>query len=121
MLARNFKAPPNRLGGIISIQRFSVIRSALDTLRAERLEQKMTLDVDKVEAILHKYWQIPSNLSRSEMRNHAFRITVLIAQKYSRDNLKYQLSLIQTKNLQQNFDELACDQIASDLLESAHP
>jgi hypothetical protein len=59
----------------------------------------MTLDVDKVEAILHKHWQIPSNLSRSELHDHAFRITVLIAQKYSRDNLKYQLSLIQTKNL----------------------
>jgi hypothetical protein len=81
----------------------------------------MTLDVDKVEAILHKHWQIPSNLSRSELHDHAFRITVLIAQRYSRDNLKYQLSLIQTKSLQQNFDEPACDQIATDLLGSAHP
>ena len=81
----------------------------------------MTLDVAKVEEILHKHWKIPSNLSRSELHDHAFRITVMIAQKYSRDNLKYQLSLIQTKNLQQNFDEAACDQIASDLLESAHP
>jgi hypothetical protein len=45
----------------------------------------------------------------------------MIAQKYSRDNFKYQKSLIQTKDLQQNFDEAACDQIASDLLESAHP
>jgi hypothetical protein len=80
----------------------------------------MTLDVGTVEAILHKHWQIPSNLSRSELHNHAFRITVMIAQKYSRDNLKYQLSLIQTRGLQQNFDEAACDQIASDLLESAH-
>ena len=81
----------------------------------------MTIDAGKVEEILHKHWQIPSNLSRSELHDHAFRITVMIAQKYSRDNLKYQLSLIQTKNLQQNFDESACDQIASDLLESAHP
>ena len=81
----------------------------------------MTLDVDKVEAILHKHWKIPSKLSRSKLHDHAFRITVMIAQKYSRDNLKYQLSLIQTKDLQQNFDEAACDQIASELLANAHP
>ena len=80
----------------------------------------MTLDVDKVEAILRRHWQIPSNLSPGELHDHAFRITVMIAQKYSRDNLKYQLSLIQTKDLQQNFDEAACDQIASELLESGH-
>ena len=81
----------------------------------------MTLDAGKVEAILRKHWQIPSNLSRSKLHDHAFRITVMIAQKYSRDNLKYQLSLIQTQDLRQNFDEAACDQIASELLESAHP
>ncbi len=79
----------------------------------------MTLDIGKVEAVLRKHWQIPSDLSPSDLHDHAFRISVLIAQKYSHDNLKCQLSLIQTKTLRQNFDESACDQIASDLLESA--
>ncbi len=81
----------------------------------------MTLDANKVEAVLRKHWQIPSDLSPSDLHDHAFRISVLIAQKYSHDNLKYQLSLIQTKSLRQEFDESACDQIASDLLGSGHP
>jgi hypothetical protein len=76
----------------------------------------MTLSVEQVEAIFRKHWKIPSSLRASELHEHAFRISVMLGQKYSRDNLKYQLSLIQTKNLQQEFDESACDSIASDLL-----
>jgi hypothetical protein len=92
-----------------------------DTLGAERLEQKMTLDVDKVEAVLHKHWKISSKLNPKELHDHAFRITVMIGQKYSHDNLKYQLSLIQVKYLKQDFDESACDRIASDLLGTGQP
>lgn len=76
----------------------------------------MAIDVDKVEAVLRRHWQIPSDLSPDEFHDQAFRISVLVDQKYSRDNLKYQLSLIQTKTLKQNFDEPACDQIALDVL-----
>jgi hypothetical protein len=75
----------------------------------------MTTDTDKVETILRRHWQIPSDLSPAVFQDLAFRIQVLIGQKYSHDNLKYQLSLIQTKELKQNFDDPACEQIASDL------
>ena len=76
----------------------------------------MTLDVHKIETILREHWYIPSNLAPSELHDHAGRIQVLVSQKYSHDNLKYQLSLIQTKKLQQDLDDQACDQIATDLL-----
>jgi hypothetical protein len=80
----------------------------------------MTLDVGKVEAILRKHWQIAGDVNLKELHDHAFRISVMIGQKYAHDNLKYQLGLIQTKYLKQNLDEAACDQIASDLLSTSH-
>jgi hypothetical protein len=52
----------------------------------------------------------------NELSEHASRIQVLVRQKYSHDNLKYQLRLMQTNKLHQEFDDQACDQIASDLL-----
>jgi hypothetical protein len=76
----------------------------------------MTLDIDKVEAILRQHWQIPSELSRTKLQEHAGRIHVLVRQKYSHDNLKYQLGLIQTTKLRQELNEQACDQIATELL-----
>jgi hypothetical protein len=76
----------------------------------------MPLDIDKIEAILRQHWKIPSNLRPSELHNHAGRIQVLLGQKYSHDNLKYQLGLIQTKKLHQDLNDQACDQIATDLL-----
>jgi len=79
----------------------------------------MTLDIDKVEAILRKHWQIPSELSRARLQEHAGRIQVLVRQKYSHDNLKYQLGLIQTTKLHQDLDDEACNQIAADLLKLA--
>ena len=54
----------------------------------------MALDIDKVEAVLRQHWQIPSDLSRGKLQEYAGRIYVLIRQKYSHDNLKYQLGLI---------------------------
>ncbi|MGO9172773.1 MAG: hypothetical protein ACLP7P_12515 [Rhodomicrobium sp.] len=79
----------------------------------------MIVDADKVESILRQNWQIPGDLSPAVFHNLAFRIQVMVGQKYSHDNLKYQLSLIQTKDLQQNFDDPACDQIASALLRNS--
>ncbi|HXZ25594.1 MAG TPA: hypothetical protein VEI24_05175 [Nitrospiria bacterium] len=79
----------------------------------------MTLDIDKVEAILRKHWQIPSELSRARLQEHAGRIHVLVRQKYSRENLKYQLGLIQTTKLHQDLDDQACNQIAAELLKLA--
>jgi hypothetical protein len=79
----------------------------------------MTLDIDKVEDILRRHWQIPSEFSRAKLQEHAGRIHVLVRQKYSHDNLKYQLGLIQTTKLRQELDEEACDQIAADLLRHA--
>jgi len=76
----------------------------------------MTLDIKTVEAILRRHWDLPSDLDPKELHDHAFKIQVMVGQKYSHENLKYQLSLMQTKELQQNFDNQACDQIASDLL-----
>ena len=76
----------------------------------------MSLDVSKVEEVLHKHWKIPSKLNLNELHDHAFRISVMVGQKYSHDNLRYQLSLIQVKFLKQDFDHSACDNIASDLL-----
>ncbi|MGA7325794.1 MAG: hypothetical protein WBX25_15225 [Rhodomicrobium sp.] len=78
----------------------------------------MTLDADKVEAILRHHWKIPTKFSSSELHDQAYRILVLVRQKYSHDNLKYQLSLIQTKKLQQELDDQACDQIVTDLLQA---
>jgi len=79
----------------------------------------MTLDIGKVEAILRQHWQIPSDLSRRKLQEYAGRIQVLILQKYSHDNLKYQLGLIQTTKLHQDLNDQACNQIAADLLRLA--
>ena len=76
----------------------------------------MALDIDKVEAVLREHWQIPSDLSRGKLQEYAGRILVLIRQKYSHDNLKYQLSLIQKTKLRQDINDQACEQIAVDLL-----
>ncbi|MFY9639441.1 MAG: hypothetical protein WCD20_02295 [Rhodomicrobium sp.] len=76
----------------------------------------MTVDTDKVEAILRQHWQIPSDLSSAVFHDLAFRVQVMVGQKYSHDNLKYQLSIMQTRYLKQNFDDLACDNIASSLI-----
>jgi hypothetical protein len=79
----------------------------------------MTLDIDKVEAILRQHWQIPSELSRTKLQEQAGRIHVLVRQKYSHDNLKYQLGLIQKNKLRQELNNEACDRIAADLLRDA--
>ncbi len=79
----------------------------------------MTLDIDKVEAILRQHWQIPSELSRTKLQEQAGRIHVLVRQKYSHDNLKYQLGLIQKNKLRQETNNEACDRIAADLLRDA--
>jgi hypothetical protein len=80
----------------------------------------MTPDIKTVEAILRQHWEIPSDLGPRALNDHLFKIQVLVGQKYSHQNLKYQLSLIQTKKLRQHFDDKACDQIASDLLRVAN-
>ena len=79
----------------------------------------MPLDIDKVEAILREHWHIPKELSRAKLQEQAGRIHVLVRQKYSHENLKYQLGLIQTTKLHQDLDEPACDKIAADLLRQA--
>jgi hypothetical protein len=79
----------------------------------------MSLDIHKVEEILRLHWQIPAGLSLIKLREEAGRIQVLVSQKYSHENLKYQLKLIQTKSLKQDYDEQACNQIAADLLKAA--
>jgi len=79
----------------------------------------MTVDADKVERILRQHWQIPSDLRPAVFNDLAFRIQVLVSQHYSHDNLKYQLSLMQTKDLKQSYDDSACDHIASDLLKTS--
>ncbi len=79
----------------------------------------MALDIDKVEAILREHWHIPKELSRAKLQEQAGRIHVLVRQKYSHDNLKYQLGLIQKTKLKQDIDDSACDKIAADLLRQA--
>ena len=79
----------------------------------------MAIDIDKIEDILREHWHIPNNLSRAKLQEHAGRIQVLVRQKYSHDNLKYQLGLIQTTKLHQDLDDQACNQIAADLLKLA--
>ena len=80
----------------------------------------MALDIDKIEAVLRQHWQIPSDLSRGKLQEYAGRIHVLIRQKYSHDNLKYQLSLIQKTKLRQEPNDQACEQIAAELLKLAN-
>ena len=80
----------------------------------------MILDLKTVEAILRQHWKIPSNLDPQKLNDRAFNIQVMVGQKYSHQNLKYQLSLIQAKELRQDIDDEACDQIASDLLKVAN-
>ena len=75
----------------------------------------MTLDIETVEAILRQHWKMPSPLAATDLQDQAFRIQVMVGQKYSHDNLKYQLSLMQTNELHQKFDDQACDHIASEL------
>lgn len=79
----------------------------------------MPPDIDKIEAVLCQHWAMPSDLNSAKLREHAGRIQVLIRQKYSHENLKYQLRLLQTNKLQQEFNEQACDQLATDLLNLA--
>jgi hypothetical protein len=79
----------------------------------------VTLDLKTVEAILRRHWTLPSDLNQEKLNDYAFNIQVMVDQKYSHQNLKYQLSLMQTKALHQAFDDRACDQIASDLLKAA--
>ena len=81
----------------------------------------MTLDLKTVEAILRQHWKMPSNLDPQKLNDRAFNIQVMVGQKYSHQNLKYQLSLIQKKELQLHFDDQACDEIASDLLKVVKP
>ena len=76
----------------------------------------MAVETDKVEAVLRQHWKIPADLSSAVFHDMAFRIQVMVGQKYSHDNLKYQLHLIQTKDLRQEIDDPSCDQIASALL-----
>jgi hypothetical protein len=80
----------------------------------------MSLHVDEIEVILRQHWKIPSGLAPRELHDLAFTIQVMVGQKYSRDNLKYQLGLIQTTRLKQKLDDQACDRIATDLLRSAN-
>ena len=79
----------------------------------------MPLDIDRVEAILREHWHIPKELSRAKLQEQAGRIHVLVRQKYSHENLKYQLGLIQTTKLHQDLDDQACNQIAAELLKLA--
>ncbi len=79
----------------------------------------MTVDTDKVETILRQHWQIPANLNPVVLQELAFRLHVLVGQKYSHDNLKYQLSIMQTKDLKQDYDDAVCDKIAAELLRQA--
>jgi GTP-dependent phosphoenolpyruvate carboxykinase len=76
----------------------------------------MTVEADNVEDVLRQHWHIPKDLSKATLQYLAFRIQVMVGQKYSHDNLKYQLCLMQTKELKQDADDPACDQIASVLL-----
>jgi hypothetical protein len=56
---------------------------------------------------------------RTKLQEHAGRIHVLVRQKYSHDNLKYQLGLIQKTKLHQELNDQACDQIVAELLKDA--
>jgi hypothetical protein len=78
----------------------------------------MSLDTDKIETILRKHWDVPANFSPATFHDLAFRLQVLVGQKYSHDNLKYQLSIMQTKDLKQTYDEPACEKIAAELLKA---
>jgi hypothetical protein len=83
-------------------------------------EMAMTLDIKTIEAILRQHWELPGDLDLEKLHNNAFKIQVMVGQKYAHQNLKYQLGLIQTKEMQQNLDDQACDRIASDLLRAAN-
>ncbi|MGO9487046.1 MAG: hypothetical protein ACLPX9_21150 [Rhodomicrobium sp.] len=78
----------------------------------------MAIETDKVEAILRQHWKIPNNLSPAVLQDLSFRIHVMVGQKYSPDNLKYQLRIMQTKDLKQDFDDAACDKIVSELFKT---
>jgi len=79
----------------------------------------MTLDIEKIEAILRQHWQIPSEFNCRALQDYAGRIHVLVLQKYSHDNLKYQLGLFQRDKLHQDLSDDACEQITTDLLHLA--
>jgi hypothetical protein len=80
----------------------------------------MNLDVDEIEAIFRQHWKMSGDLLPRELHDQAFKIQVMVGQKYSHDNLKYQLTLIQTTKLHQKLDNQACDDIATELLRAAN-
>ncbi len=79
----------------------------------------MILDLKTVEAVLRQHWKVPVTIDQEKMSNQAFKIQVMVGQKYAHQNLKYQLGLIQTKDLKLETDEKACDDIATELLRIA--
>jgi len=79
----------------------------------------MILDLKTVEAILRQHWKVPVKFNE-RMGDQTFKIQVMVGQKYAHQNLKYQLTLIQTKDLQQEIDDVACDEIATELLRVAN-
>jgi hypothetical protein len=62
----------------------------------------MPPDIDKIEAVLRQHWAIPSDLNSAKLREHAGRIQVLIRQKYSYENLKYQCACFRLTNFNRN-------------------
>ncbi len=80
----------------------------------------MNVDIKTVEAILREHWALPANIDPEKLHNNAFKIQVMVGQKYAHQNLKYQLILIQTKELKQNLNDEACDRVASELLKVAN-
>jgi hypothetical protein len=82
----------------------------------ERKEYTMTIEIGNVEALLRQHWHIPKDLSAEALQHIAFRLQVMAGQKYSQANLKNQLCMMQARELKQDPDDPACDQIASLLL-----
>lgn len=87
---------------------------------SSELKEIMSPDINEIVAILRRHWKMPSGLAPGDLNDEAFKIQVMIGQKYSHDNLKYQLGLIQTNKLKQVFDDEVCDRIAAELFQVAN-
>ena len=76
----------------------------------------MAPDIDKVGSDLPSALANTQRFKSQQVACFGFQNQVMVGEKYSHDNLKYQISLIQMEMLAQKLDDLACDQIASELL-----
>ncbi len=79
----------------------------------------MPIEIEQIEAIFKKYWEMPRDLKPSELRGYATEIVRYLEVNDGYDGLLLLLSRIQTNRLEQQYSASACEGMASRLLKLA--